>query len=128
MRHALFVVFSVIACASAALGACGDGDGIDFTAGPPFACGSDGLVCEGGEACWRSGPGVCVGSPPGPGGCGPDCMLLQCGPGPVCICAWFECVDVGACTSCACALATPGHGMCRCEEREDGLFLDCPGA
>ena len=103
-------------------------DDID-TAAMPFACGQ-GLECQPNQACASTGQGACFGPPPGPGGCGPNCTATQCGggDGEVCLCAWFECVDLGACTTCDCIVALPGRGSCLCDDAGDHFLLSCPGA
>ena len=99
------------------------------TAAVPFACGQI-LECQPNQACASSGQGACMGPPPGPDGCGPNCAATLCGrnEGEVCLCASFECVDLGACTTCECIVALPGRGSCICGEADGRFTLNCPGA
>jgi hypothetical protein len=95
----------------------------------PFACGEDGLTCEGArEACAGQGQGACMGQPPGEDGCPANCEAYTCGgTTPVCLCSTFRCVDLGGCTDCACAEGLAGPS-CLCDDSNGVIVLSCPGA
>jgi hypothetical protein len=95
----------------------------------PFACGEDGLTCEGSsEACAGRGNGTCTGDAPGPDGCDANCHQFDCGGMVRCLCSSFECVDLGDCTDCECAKKLPGRSSCMCDDSNGTLVLECPGA
>ncbi len=95
----------------------------------PFACGEDGLTCEGSnEACAGRGNGTCTGDAPGPDGCEANCYQFNCGGMVRCLCSAFECVDLGACSGCDCALKLPGRSSCQCDDSNGTITLECPGA
>lgn len=111
---------------SLALLACGDGN--TLRAGP-FACGEDGLTCDGArEACAGRGQGACSGQPAGPEGCPANCSPYTCGGlEPVCLCSTFFCVDLEGCTDCGCAAELAGPS-CLCDDTNGVITLSCPGA